>query len=319
MTTVFAHHAVAVVIAAALAGASLVAVAQTAPVIPKGNAPTNSDLQLIDPPVPGAAPKTYALVSAAGSTLNMVSARYQTGSNIDPFNRRQIDVGSQALNNVVLVGLDKAVERIDPSAKRVLVGVSSPDLVSVTHNKRADAAAQDMLNKLQAFDERKQWDYIIAVTPRYQHSGFNRMGDKLWGIGVYVHELESANMSGSGMDLPVDMETFAPVEEEMATPTAGVRAKSNKFLAPYAYLRFTVYDAKTLQVLRVLDRLDARKTVNPDCDALKMSDCFSNSQLMAMVVAQTERSVSAGVTGKTGIVEVKDAKIVSPAQPAASR
>jgi hypothetical protein len=279
---------------------------------PSRSAPTNSEQQLIDPPAPGAAPKTYALISAVGTTLNMVSSKYQTGSNIDPFGRKQIEVGSQALNNVVLLGLEKAVERIDPDSKRLLLHVSLPDLEGVGHNAKPRAISEDMFRKLQVFEDRQKWDTIITVTPRYQHSGVNRMGDKLWGIGFFIHDLDSARLSDN--DLPSDFESFAPMEEDVSTTKSGVRARSNKFVAPYAYLRFTVYDAKTLQVIRVLDRLDARKTIDPDCNALRLSDCFNSEQMVKLMVSQTERSVTAGVTGgKTGTVELKDPKLVAPA------
>jgi hypothetical protein len=269
----------------------------------------HADEPLIDPAAAGAAPRKIALVSAVGNVLHMVSAKQVVGSNMDPFSRLQLNIPDQRLNNTVLRGMDRAVGRIDPTAERVLLHVSAPDLSKTTHNDRANVTSADLLDKLRGFDERKNWDLIIAATPRYQHSGFDRMGDKLWGLGVYIYGLESAQVSSiSGF------ESFAPMEEDVVTIKQKY-ASTKTFVAPFAYLRFTVFDAKTLKVIRTVDKLEARKTADPDCAALKIADCFTPDQLAVMIDRMAERTATAGVAGKIGTVEASDPKLVTP-QPA---
>jgi hypothetical protein len=278
--------------------------------------PTNSEQLLIDPPAPNTPPRRIALVSGVGSVMHYVEAKQEVGSRIDPFVRRQVEIPSQGLNTMVLRGLDSAIAQIDPSAERILLQIAPPSLEGVSHNQRHEVVANDMRTKLTGFAEREKWDLIVAVSPRYQHSGFNRMGDKLWGLGVYVYGLESAQIGDAGGELPSDFETFTSPDEDVATPDKG-RARANKFVAPYAFLRFTVYNAKTMEVVRVLDRLDARKTADPNCTAVNVAKCFSTAQYVEMIANQAERTAVAGVRGgRTGTVEMKDARVVPQAPPA---
>ncbi len=267
---------------------------------------------LIAAPVPGAAPKTYALVSAVGSVFQMVAAKYVTGSNIDPFRRLQLPVKDQALNYSVLRGLDRAVAQVDPGAKRILLTVPAADIEGLGQSQRAQAVSDDLLKRLQGFEQRMAWDEIIAVTPRYQHSGTSRMGDKLWGIGAYIYALESANIAGdneSGSSA-IDID----ITEDVRTPDQK-RTTSKNYVAPYAYLRFTVYDAKTLKVLRTVDRLDARKMADPKCAATNVFNCFTPDQYAVMLDSIAETTAAAGIAGKvTGRVEMSDVKVV-PIEP----
>jgi hypothetical protein len=270
-----------------------------------------ADTPLIDPAAPGAAPRKIALVAAVGNSLHMISARQSTGSNIDPFNRVAITLPEQTLNNTVLQSMDRAVSRVDAQAQRILLHVSTPNLEKVTQSKRADVTAADLLTKLSGFEERQNWDLIVAATPRYQHSGFNRMGDKLWGLGVYIHGVESANVSALE-----GFESFAQPDEEVLTAKQKF-ASTQTFVAPFAYLRFTVFDAKTLKVIRTVDKLEARKTADPDCTATHIANCFTGAQYAGLVERIAQRTVSEGIAGgKIGTADASEPKLVQP-QPVA--
>ncbi len=267
---------------------------------------------LISAPAPGSRPKVYALVSAVGAQMQLVRQRQVVGSNVlDHFTRTQMPVPDQALNYTVLRGVSRAVARVDPQARQVLLKFEAPVLDNVHQSARAQAALDALLSSLQTLEARKDWDEIIAVTPRYAHAGTNQMGDKLWGIGIYVQPLETAQLEGA--ETPLAMDTT----DELLTD--GIEtARSETFVAPYAYLRFTVLDAKTLKVIRTLDRMDARKTAGKDCDAIDVYKCFSSAQYATMLDTLTERTALRGVGGdeRSGSVEMKEPQRV-PVAPLA--
>jgi hypothetical protein len=273
---------------------------------------------LIDAPKLGAAPKTYALVSAVGSQMQVVRQKTGVGSNMDPFFRTQINMPDQALNNSVLRGLDRSVGRIDPSANRVLLHASIPALDRIPQHRRAQAAADALMDQIKAMPQRQQWDEIIAVTPRYMQASSDRMGTKLWGIGVYVQPLSSGRNMAAGLE---DTELMG-FEEDVNTVGADM-VSSGTFVAPYAYLRFTVLDAKTMKVLRTQDRTDFRKTFDKDCTDRDLFKCFDPDQYGQMIDTLAERTAARGVAGVTnadrkGSVEVRDTKVVPNAGPASA-
>ncbi len=265
---------------------------------------------LLEPAKPGDTPKTIALVSAVGGQFQVVEARDGTASRIDPFKRRQLTISSQVLNHAVLRGLSDAVAQVQPDAKRVLLTVPALDVNGLGQAQRANAVASHLLKGLQALEQRKNWDYIIAVTPRYEQSAKANMGERLWGMGTFVYPLESAQVqveNENGTPEVIDIDGTEDVRSLDGKPV-----RSQQYVAPYAYLRFTLYDAKTLQIIRTVDRLDARKTADPNCTAAHVGDCFKPLDHAQQMLTLAERSASAGILGKlpAGRVEVGETKRV---------
>jgi hypothetical protein len=269
-----------------------------------------SDMPLIDPPVAGAAPRKIALVSAVGSILHVVNAKQQAGSRLDPFERQELVMPGQTLNNTVLRGMDKAVSRVDATAQRILLHVSPPDLSKTIDSKKAKETADDLLDKITDFEDRKNWDLIIAATPRYAHVGTDRMGDRLWGLGLYVQALVSADLGNIA-----GMATFAQATDDEVISESKTYSQMSTFVAPYAYLRFTVFDAKTLRVLKTIDKMEARKTGDSECEGVAIFKCYTPKQYASMIDRLTERTALAAVAGRAGSVTASEPKLVE--QPAA--
>ncbi len=253
---------------------------------------------LIIPTAPGAKPKVYGLVSAVGAQLNIVRQKQQAGSNLDPFERNILSVPDQRLNFTVLRAVDRAVARVDPQAQRVMMQFAAPTLDGVAQNQRHEVAAKALFDALKGVSERQQWDEIIAITPRYSQLGEGRMGNRLWGIGLYVQPLGSNSITGQdGFGEFID-------SEEDTVSTKGEMASATTFVAPFAYLTFTVLDAKTLKVIRVVETLDSRKVADKNCEALDVFKCFDAEQYGTMVERIAERAAVRGVTGSKGTVEM---------------
>lgn len=307
MRTRYARHRATVATCVALCGllGSSWAQAQSAVAVVAPAAISATPDSLIAPAVPGAKPKVYGLVSAVGAQLHVVRLREQAGSNMEPYVRNRVDIPDQRLNFTVLRSIDQAVARVDPQAKRVLMQFASPNLDAWPANSRHEGAARALFAALKDVPARMEWDEIIAVTPRYAQLGENRMGDKLWGIGLYVQPLESNRISG--------LDGFAEFIDsaEDTVSTKGELSSATTFVAPYAYLRFTVLDAKTLQVLRTYDRLDSRKIADQKCAAIDVFKCFDAEQFGTMVEKITERAAVRGITGGKGLVDMPEPKRVN--------
>lgn len=272
--------------------------------------PNTQTQPLLDPPKPGEAPKTIALISAVGGQFQYVEAKYQTGSNIDPYKRVQVNIPSQTLNLSVLRGLDEAIAQVHPESNRVLLTIPAAPIDGLGQLQRAEAVTAHLVKSLQAIEQRQAWDFIVAVTPRYQHGGSNLMGDKLWGLGAYIYPLESANVQSEGSSESSGLDAIEIDASEEVNLTGGQgRARAKQWVAPFAYLRFTLYDAKTMREIRSVERLDARKTADPKCTSTHVFNCFSQLDYAKMVLDIAQRSASAGVVGKLqGRVEVGETK-----------
>ncbi len=245
--------------------------------------------------VPAKPAKVVALVSLVGNEFSYVEQKFQTGSHLSPYHRRSARVEGQALNFAVLRGLDNALRQVEPNAKTVLLAMPAPTLDPDLRGAAKDRALRErLLAALERTPERMQWDEIIAVTPRYQFAGFDGMGDKLAGIGVYVQPIPSARFSdlGDGFDT-----LGAPAEAEAMDPNEREAVRSSTYVAPFMYMQLTVYDARTLKVLRTEDRLEHQKLYDPKSTALSVRNMFSADDLAGFIETFVERTARRAVAG----------------------
>ncbi len=259
---------------------------------------------LVAPAAAGAKPKVYALVAAVGSQLNVVHLKRGVGSNLDPYTRTSIAVPDQRLNFVVLRAVDRSIAKVDPQSTRVMLQFSEPDLTLFPHNQRHAASATALLAAMKSLPDRSNWDEIVMITPRYARTGSDLMGNKLWGVGVYVQPLASDASTESS-----DLANLLAAEADTVS-SRGEMDSSSTFVAPYAYLSFTVLNAKTLEVVRKVDRLDSRKVNDKDCESVDLFKCFDADQHGAMIERMVERAASRAVTGGNGSVEMPSPKVV---------
>lgn len=194
-----------------------------------------------------------ALASAIGGQLSVVLARESVGSNMEPYRRHAVPIPDQALDAIVLRGIDRTVAKTMPDSERVFMRLNPALLDDVPPAEREQVAMQKLIAELRNWPQRQQWHRIIVVTPHYRGFERNGLGSRLHGIGLYVQDLAS----NSEHD----------VIEPDGTPGAKQRGR---FVALYYYATMVVLDARTLEVLDVQPWLIDEKIHDSTSDAVRM-------------------------------------------------
>ena len=253
-------------------------------------------------------PKVYALVSAIGSEITVVRQRPQVGSNIPPYRRDKVPLPDAGIDAAVLRGLDRAVTSEDPDAKRIFLRLAPDEVRGIVGYQRGEVLSGKVVSALEAMPERKDWDRIILVTPRYLQVAREGLGPGLYGIGVYIQPLERTRIESpeSGFETSFDLETISPTQE---------KSRSYRYVAPYFYAQLWVLDAKTMKVLETNERYDFQRLYDPASTALDVAQQIPLEQLAALVEKFVERASARALNDREGEVTVKEPRVVNPAVP----
>ena len=256
--------------------------------------------------VPPPKPKVYALISAVGDQFTYVTQKQSVGSNVlDNFSRQVIKVPNDAINASVLKGLDNAIAQRDPGSKRILAKLSPLAMEGVRPVDREKVAMKKLLESLEKFPQRQEWDTIIVVTPKFQYSERQGMGSKLEGIGVYVQPLESGTLQDdTGIDI------MGSDGEDTITPDGKPGKTSKRYVAPYNYTQTWVFDAKTLKVLDQSARYEFQRIYDPESTAINVANSIPIEKLATLFVNFVEKSVARGVGEALPLIEIGDVKPV---------
>ena len=252
-------------------------------------------------------PRVYALVSAVGSEISYVRQRQQVGSNLGNYQRFTLPIPDTSVDAAVLRGLERSVLQDDPEAVCVYLRLAASEVKGVYPYKRGEVIVGRVASALDRMPQRKEWDRIIMVTPRYVNGARENLGTKLHGIGVYVQPLERGRPGSS--EAQADM--MGNIDPETLSPDGG-KSRSSRFVAPYFYAQIWVLDAKTMQVLETDERYDFQRIYNPDSDALDVEKAIPVEKLAAMVESFVERASARALNERIGEVIVKDRKVVAP-------
>lgn len=256
--------------------------------------------------VPPPKPKVYALISAVGDQFTYVTQKQSVGSNVlDNFSRQVIKVPNDAINASVLRGLDNAIAQRDPGSKRILAKLSPLAMEGVRPVDREKVAMKKLLESLENFPQRQEWDTIIVVTPKFQYSERQGMGSKLEGIGVYVQPLESGTLQD---DTGIDV--MGSDGEDTITPDGEPDKTSKRYVAPYNYTQTWVFDAKTLKVLDQSARYEFQRIYDPESTAINVANSITVEKLAAIFTKFVEKSVARGVGEALPLIEIGDVKPV---------
>lgn len=253
-----------------------------------------------------AKPKVYAIISAVGDQLTVVTQKKVVGSNIiDNFRREVIKVPGDAINNSVLKGLDKAIELKEPGSKRILARLNPLEMDGVLPIDREKVAMQKLLAVLEKFPQRQEWDTIVVVTPKFQFSERKGMASKLEGIGIYVQPIGSSE---------IEDETGAVFDggngDETISPDGKSRRDSKTFVAPYNYTQTWVFDAKTLKVLDKSANFEYQKIFDPMSTAINVANSIPPDKLAELFTRFVERSMARSLGEQLPVIEIGDVKPV---------
>jgi len=252
-------------------------------------------------------PRTIALISAVGDQFTYLRQRQSVGSNMEPYVRRVFTVPDGALDQIVLRGLDKALDQTDPDAKRVYMRLNPPEMAGVYAQNREEVAIGKIVSQLDKMPERMNWDRIIVVTPAYQFTAHSGMGSKMQGLGVYVLPLQ--NQLSAQNPLGLD-ETIGGMEEfDTVSPDDRSKKKKSKiYVAPYSYTQLWILDAKTLKVLQKETNKQSVRLYDPDSTALDVQQQFSIEKLATHIETFVERSSTRALKAATPEVTIEELK-----------
>ena len=252
-------------------------------------------------------PKVYALISAVGDQFTYVTQKQSVGSNVlDNFSRQVIKVPNDAINASVLKGLDNAIAQRDPGSKRILARLNAFEMEGVRPIDREKVAMKKLLEALEKFPQRQEWDLIIVVTPKFQFSERKGMGSKLEGIGVYVQPLEGGTLrDDAGADI------MGSDGEDTVSPDGKPSNRTSKtYVAPYNYTQTWVFDAKTLKVLDQSARYDFIRIFDQESTAINVANSIPPEKLATIFTNFVEKSVARGVGEALPLIEIGDVKPV---------
>ena len=255
-----------------------------------------------------AKPKVYALVSAIGGEISVVRQRRDVGSNIEPYRRYKVPVPGTDIDAAVLRGLDRAVAGDDPDSKRVFLRLNPEEISDVYGHQRGEVLSKRAVAALAEMPERKDWDRIILVAPRYLTVAREGMGPRLHGIGIYIQPIERGNRDGSdpGIETAIDLETISP---------DGEKASSYRYVAPYFYAQLWVIDARTMQVLETNERYDFQRIYDPKSPALDVAEQMPLEVLAGMMEKFVERASARALNDRQGEVIIKEPRVIQPPAP----
>jgi len=209
-----------------------------------------------------AKPRVYALIAAIGEQLTTVAETSRTGSHLSPYRRSTSTVPNDILNRIALHSLDKALDGIDPSGKRIYLSLPAAQIDAVTPSKRDSVAIAAIVAVLQNMPERLEWDRIVVATPAYRALDQNGMPSKLQGFGIFSEPQCQAGCGGIRDAVPRDLAPEPPDGVDAVT-SDDKKIKTSTYLAPFSYIEVWVLDPKTLAVLDVQQGFDSQKLAEP--------------------------------------------------------
>ncbi|HET7730290.1 MAG TPA: hypothetical protein VFK48_09680 [Usitatibacter sp.] len=255
-------------------------------------------------PIGAAHAKTYALVSAIGSSLAYVKERAATGTHLEPYERTTLEVPDATLDAAAFRGLEQVVRQSDPEAKFVYLRLNPAELEGVSAPRKGEVALGKLATAFERMPQRKDWDQIMVITPRYVASERERLGSKLQGIGIFVRPFNQGFMDPFG--------NIASGAESATVSPSGEAGHASSFIAPYFYVRTFVLDAATLEVLYTSERFDYQRIHDPKSDAIDIERAVPPEKLGPMVEKFVETSTAKALREAVGEVTVGEPRVVRP-------
>jgi len=184
--------------------------------------------------------------------------------------------------------------------------LSSDQVQGVYGHERGAVLSAKALAAIEVMPERKDWYRIILVAPRFMNPGYEGMGQKLHGIGVYIQPLGRSTTGGlldTAIETSSDPETISP---------DGEKGNSYKYVAPYFYAQLWVIDAQTMKVIETNERYDFQRIYDPKSDAIDVGNQLPPEVLANMMEKFVEKASARALNDQQGEVIIREPKVVNP-------
>ena len=175
--------------------------------------------------------RQYAILSLVGDELTIVQREMATGSRIDQNTELKVPLGGASLDRAMLLAVDDAVRRADPSAKTVLLAPRDPKLFDAALRSLDGGGIPAVFEAVRPVVAKANATHLILVT-KHRHRAMLKMRDGhvgsgwLTGLGFYLDH--GSNTKGSSV---------------------GMADAERGFIAPYTYFNVALVDIASGRVL----------------------------------------------------------------------
>ena len=161
-------------------------------------------LALVLPLGAAAQQRQYAILSLVGDELTIVQREMATGSRIDRNTEVKVPLGSASLDRAMLLAVDDAVRRADPSAKTILLAPRDPKLFDAAMRSLDGGGIPALFEAVRPVVAKANATHLILVT-KHRHRAMLKIRDGhigsgwLTGLGFYVDHGSPTKGSSIGM------------------------------------------------------------------------------------------------------------------------
>jgi len=219
--------------------------------------------------------RTYAILSLIGDKISVVGHESTTGSNKDQNRHDTMTLSDRVLDNTAVVAVDNAIKRLDARATTVSLASSDPKLYEL-QDKLFEPQEQSLalLESVKIMLQNQNATHLVLITK-------HRSDAKLRLMYQYAG---SGKIEGLGFYLDATLRTTRPDTHAVGTG----------FMAPFAYIKLMLVDAKTMAVIRERNADESvALSIAYAPGSLRPADVLTGAQK----VAALQRLISKGITG----------------------
>lgn len=185
-------------------------------------------------PSPAATPvdsRVFGLLSLIGNELNIVIARPQTGTLVDPNRREPLPVEDPIFDNSAINAAGNAIRKAIPRAELAVLNTRSAVLFEKQRDLFTDSnSVMTMPGAIVDALKAQQATHLMLITKHRAEAQLHFAGNsdgygRLEGLGFYL-------------------------DGSMLTSSASVGATGRGFIAPFVYVNVTLIDLKTMKILK---------------------------------------------------------------------
>jgi len=217
--------------------------------------------------------RTYAILSLIGDKIYVVGHESTTGSNKDQNRHDTMTLSDRVLDNTAVLAVDNAIKRLDARATTVSLASSDPKLYELQDTLfEPQDQSPALLESVKVMLQNQNATHLVLIT-KHRSEAKLRFAHEYWGSG---------KIEGVGFYLDATIPTMR-----------SDHAIGMGFLAPFAYIKVTLVDAKTMAVIRErnADESVALSTANAP-GSLRPADVLTGAQK----VAALQRLISRAIT-----------------------
>ena len=187
--------------------------------------------------------RRIAVLSLVGDQLVVVQREMSTGTRIDRNTRTLVPLNSAALDNAMVLAVEREIQRAEPRAQTVLLAARRADLYALqSRGMEEQAAFRSLIDAVREVAARANATHLLLVTkhraPARLEVSDGSLGDGLLeGLGFYVDPTRTMEHLTSG-------------------------ERSEGFIAPYAYFLLTLVDLRTGVVTSQRPAMESRSAAS---------------------------------------------------------